>query len=304
MKRLMEFLAILGIICFTSAFPASAKIKVVTSIPDLKDITERIGGDKVSVFSLAKGYQNPHMVDLKPSFMVQLSKANLFMVLGLELEIWDRDLLEGARNLEIMRGASGYVDCSEGIHVLEVPAVVGRQMGDIHPLGNPHYNLDPLSGKAIAKNICRALSRKYPQYQDYFQGNLEKFNGELDAKYLKWKEEAASLKGLKVIAYHQSWVYFAHRFGLDIVGLIEPRPGIPPSPADVARTIETAKNQSVKVIIMEPYFEDRIPNLIAQKTRARVVKLPNMVGGLPGADNYFSLFDFIIGKLVKAADQG
>ena len=302
--KMIKFLMIslLSILCLSH--PVFAEIKTVASLPDLAYITKQIGGNKVSVFSLAKGYQDPHQVDLKPSFMLKLSEANFFVLMGLELEVWARDLIEGSRNVNLALGAPGYVDCSEGINVLEVPSVVSRSMGDVHPLGNPHYNLDPLSGKTIARNIYNALVRQYPQFQDYFKNNLENFDSELDKNFSRWIKEAAPLKGLKVITYHKSWEYFAHRFGIDIVGQIEPKPGIPPSPAQVTRVIELMNLNNAKIIIMEPYFDDHIPNLIASKTGAKVLKLPNMVGAFPGEDSYFSMFDYIISHLTKAAEKG
>src|SRR5436190_13016201 len=212
MKRISILTVILaGIVLSANAAP----IKVVTTIPDLKSIAELIGGNKVSVMSIATGYQNPHFVDPKPSYIINLSSADLFVTVGLDLETgWSPQLLTSSRNNKIQKGAAGYVDASTGVTLYQVPSSVNRAEGDIHIFGNPHYWLDPLNGKAIARNICDGLERVSPENKAYFESNLAAFDAKLDSKMKQWATAMAPYKGAKLIAYHNEWCYFENRFGL------------------------------------------------------------------------------------------
>lgn len=223
--------------CFGTSAVYAKKINVVTTIADLKSITELIGGDKVDVSSIATGYQNPHFVDPKPSYIIKLSKADMFVTVGLDLETgWSPQLLSSSRNLKIQKGSNGYVDASVGVTLLQVPSSINRGEGDIHIYGNPHYWLDPINGKQIAKNICDGLGKISPEDKAYFEANLKSFNTKIDLKLKEWSIKMAPYKGAKIIAYHNEWCYFEQRFGIIIVDFMEPKN------RHSSNTITTCKN--------------------------------------------------------------
>ncbi|RMD97410.1 MAG: zinc ABC transporter substrate-binding protein [Calditrichaeota bacterium] len=279
------------------------KLRVVTSLPDLASIAQEVGGSHVETFSIAKGYQDPHFVDPKPSYMIKLQKADLFVQVGLDLEIgWVPPLLDGARNPNILPGGKGYVDASKGVPLLEIP--VGdptklRAQGDIHVYGNPHYWLDPLRGKIIADNIYDGLVRLRPEFQADFERNLKQFKQKIDQKTAEWIKRLTPYEGTKIVAYHNSWPYFDERFGFDIVTFVEPKPGIPPTPKQLVSVIKTMLQNDVRVIIISPYYSKKSSELIASKTHAQIVELAGSVGGEPGIKTYFDLFDYDINKLIE-----
>lgn len=312
MKTLSRFVffMVCGLSLFASARTGSSaalpedKINVVTSLPDMASIAKEIGGDKVEAFAIAKGYQDPHFVDAKPSYMIKLQKADMFVMVGLDLEIgWVPPLLEGARNPKILPGATGYVDASKGIALLEVPTgdpAKLRTEGDIHVYGNPHYWLDPLRGKVIAENICEGLLRLAPQHEAYFKSNLEAFHREIDMRTAAWIKMLRPYDGAKIAAFHNSWPYFDERFGFNIISFIEPKPGIPPTPKHLVEVINKMTAQNAKVIIIEPYYTKDAANLVASKTGAHVVELATSVESQPGVNSYFEVFDYNVKKLVEA----
>lgn len=278
------------------------KLQVLTSTSDLKSITEFIGGDKVEVTSIAAGYQDAHFVEAKPSYMLKARNADLFIKIGMDLEIgWENLILEGARNSKILVGTTGYLDVSNGIARLDVPiGHVDRSMGDIHPMGNPHYWLDPLNAKIIAANITNRLSEMLPQNESYFKQNLSEFNNKIDQKMIEWKTKLDPFKGESIAIYHRSWTYFADRFGLNIACELELKPGIPPSPGHLKEVIETIKQKGIKVILLEVFYDEKPARFVAGQTGAKVVIAPNSVGGTKEAKDYFSLIDTIIDKLAGA----
>lgn len=299
---LLTFFTIL--IMASVSTPADAQINVVTTLPDLASIAKQVGGDKVDVFSIAKGYQNPHFVDPKPSFIVKLSRADMFVTVGLDLEIgWAPSLLESSRNNDIQKGSPGYVDASEGISLLQVPNNVSREEGDIHAYGNPHYWLDPLRGKQIAKNICDHLVDIAPDNETVFTKNLQAFNDKIDRKMEEWTQKIAPYKGTDIVAYHNEWVYFEERFGLKIVAFLEPKPGIPPTPSQLVKVIKTVKADDISVLINSPYFSSKSPEVIARNTGTEIVKMSTMTGGYEKIVTYFDLFDYNINRLVEAFES-
>jgi zinc/manganese transport system substrate-binding protein len=277
------------------------KLRVVTSLTDLKSITEFIGGDKVDVFAIATGFQNPHFVDPKPSYILKLSKADMFVTVGLDLETgWVPPLLNSARNAAIMVGGAGYVDASVNVPLQQVPSSVNRAEGDIHIYGNPHYWLDPAIGKVIAKNIYDGLVRLDGADEQYFKANLTALNEKLDGKIKEWTNKMLPFKGAKIIAYHNEWVYFEHRFGLQIVDFLEPKPGIPPSPSQLAKVIGEMKGNKMKVIITSPYFTAESAELVARNVGGKVVTLATSVGADASIKTYIDLFDYNVAKMVDA----
>ena len=296
MKQKLVLTALLfGI--FLSA--GAGAIKVVTTITDLKSITELIGGNKVTVTSIATGYQNPHFVDPKPSYIINLSNADMFVTVGLDLETgWSPQLLSSSRNNKIQKGSPGYVDASTGVTLYQVPSSLNRGEGDIHIYGNPHYWLDPMNGKVIARNIADGLERVDPANKVFYETNLQAFNSKIDAKMKEWFTKMAPFKGAKIIAYHNEWVYFETRFGLQIVDFMEPKPGIPPSPSQLVKVIKEIKANNIKVIISSPYFTTSSSDVVSKQTGAKELTLATSTGAFDAVKNYFDLFDYDINQLI------
>ncbi|MEK7348729.1 MAG: metal ABC transporter substrate-binding protein [Candidatus Eisenbacteria bacterium] len=282
---------------------AGGRLQVVTTTQDLASIAAQIGGDRIAVEPLAKGYQDPHFVDAKPSYLLKLRKADLFIQVGRELEVgWAPGLINNARNNRIRPGAPGFLDASANVNILEVGARVGREQGDVHPLGNPHYWLNPENGIAMAANIRDALSHLAPADAGYFQERYAAFEGRLRAKIAEWKKRAAALglTGMKVVTYHRSWPYFAEAFGLEVVDYVEPRPGVPPAPRHVQELVATMKAQKVGLLIVEPYFDPRLSRQIARNAGVPMVVLPPSVGAAPEATDYIQLFDTQLDTIRRA----
>jgi len=287
-----------------AAAPASAqsKLNVVTATEDLASIAREVGGDRVTVEAIARGYQDPHFVEAKPSFILKLQKADLLIVVGRELEIgWLPPLVQQSRNQKIQPGANGYLDASLNATILEIPTgQVTRAMGDVHPQGNPHYWLDPENGKRVAKSIADKFAELRPNDKAFFDQHLADFTSRLDTAEKRWLSQMAPYKGTKIVTYHRSFPNFAERFALDIVGYVEPRPGIPPTPQHTLDLINEMKRQNIKLILVEPYFDSKTPNAIARETGATVLTMPPSVGGTKEVTDYFKLFDYDINLIVDA----
>jgi len=296
----MKKISILSLFLFCISFFSFADtIKIVTTTTDMKSIAEFIGGNKVSVTSIATGYQNPHFVDPKPSYIISLTKANLFVTVGLDLETgWSPQLLSSSRNTKIQKGTAGYVDASEGVNLLQVPTTANRAEGDIHIYGNPHYWLDPLNGKTIAKNIANGLERVDPSNRSFYEANLVAFNNKIDLKLKEWQGKMAAYKGSKIIAYHNEWVYFESRFGLQIVDFMQPKPGIPPTPSQLVKVIKEVPANKIKVIISSPYFTTSSSDVVAKQTGVKELTLATSVGAFDSVKDYFGLFDYNIDQLI------
>ena len=296
--------AALGAAAVLSAVPARAAgpLKVITTTEDLASIAREVAGDKATVDSLSRGYQDPHFVEAKPSFVLKLNKADLLIAVGRELEIgWLPPLITQARNAKIQPGGAGYLDASLKARILEVPTgQITRAMGDVHPSGNPHYWLDPENGKGIAQAIEQKLAALDPANAGYYAQRLADFRKRLGEAQARWTATMAPYKGIKVVTYHRSWPNFTERFGLDVMGYVEPKPGIPPSPRHTIDLIQEMKRQGVKLILVEPYFDLKTPNSIARETGARVVVLPPSVGGEKEITDYIKLFDYDLKLLVDA----
>ena len=286
------------------AAPASAqgKLNVMATTEDLASIAREVGGDRVTVDAIAKGYQDPHFVEAKPSFILKLQKADLLIAVGRELEIgWLPPLVQQSRNGKIQPGAEGYLDASLDALILEIPSgQITRAMGDVHPLGNPHYWIDPENGKRIGKEIAGKLSQLRPGDKATFDQRLADFIMRLDAAEKRWAALMAPYKGTKVVTYHRSFPNFAERYGLQVIGYVEPRPGIPPTPQHTLDLINEMKRQNVKLILVEPYFDLKTPNSIGRETGAEVLVVPPSVGGVKEVTDYFKLFDYDINLLVEA----
>jgi len=320
---------------------ANKKIQVVCTLPTLKALTEEIGGDRVDVVSLAKGDQDPHFVTPTPVLMKRTREAVLFIENGLSLELWADEVVNGSGNSRIFRGTPGRIIASNGISALEIPSVITRELGDIHPQGNPHVWLDPLLAKVEAGNICEALkaadSSGATYYEarkvDFFQridtalfgpellkllgsqkltrltwsGQLQSFlennkigGTPLTAKAGGWFKASEPLRGKKAYEFHRVWVYFARVFGIQLVGTIEERPGIPPGPQHVRQVTEKVNTEKIPLILVDNFYDPSLPGNIAKQTGASLVLLPNQVEGEPGIKTYFDLMDHLISKMTEA----
>lgn len=301
MKRIFLILATVALFGAANSFGAD-KLKVVTATEDLASLTREVGGDRVEITTIGKGYQDPHFIEPKPSFLLLLKNADLLEVVGLELEIgWLPPLLDQSRNPRIRPGSAGYLDVSNGAVILDHPTgAVNRSMGDVHPMGNPHYWLDPANAVRIAIQIQRKLAELRPADAAFFGQRLNTFKVRINDANKRWMAQMAPFQGAKIVTYHNSWPNFTQHFGLTIVDHVEPKPGIPPSPTHTLEVMQAVKRDGVKVIIMEPYFDRKTPDSIGERTGAKVVVLYPSVGGKPGLDDYFKLFDYDINELVKA----
>jgi zinc/manganese transport system substrate-binding protein len=296
MKKILLVLSLL-----LSAFSAEAKLNVVATLPDLGSIAREIGGDNVSVTVLAKATEDPHFVDARPSFVVALRSADLLIDGGAEREVgWLPPLLQNARNPKIEVGQPGRVQASTGIRLMEVPANLTRAAGDVHALGNPHFGVDPIIAKAVAQHIAQAFSAVDPAKASAYQANEQKFEAAINAKLQEWGATMLPFKGQHVAAYHDSWPYFGHRFGLEIDLFLEPKPGIPPSPSHLAEVIAQMKAQKIKAIIVEPYHDRKIAERVADATGAKVVDFAQYPGALRGTETYVKLIDKLVTNLAAA----
>lgn len=343
MNRFNFTYIIVLLLSFTFGLFAADKIQVVTTLTVYADIARTIGGDKVEVRAIVAGDQDAHYVKPKPSYAVWLSKADLFVETGLDLELWAPTLIDKSRNPKIRSGQPGYVAVADGVKMLEVPSAMDRSQGDVHIYGNPHIHTSPINAKIIAENIAIGLSKVSPENADYFRENLQKFKQEIDRRlfgeklvqilggetltqlalsgqlipflqsqsfqgkqlieYLGgWMKEMLPLRGKKLVAYHKNWVYFEKLFGLEIMGYVEPKPGIPPSPRHVENLLQLMRKYQIKVILAANYFDERKVREIAEKIGGKAVIVPLSVNGVPEVQNYFQLIDYWIQHL-KAAFQ-
>jgi len=305
--KTLSFRVILGLVALAMgscafARPALAAISVVASTTDLADIAKQVGGDRVTVYSIARLNQDLHMIEPRPSDVLRIKRAGLVVRVGMDLDLWMDALLNAASNANVNRGGRGYVDASVGIRKLEVPQeqITGAS-GDIHVYGNPHYWLDPLNGEIISANILEGLKRVSPADASYFERNRNAFLTALRSAMRRWQEKLGPYRGRKIVNYHDAWPYFVRRFNLKVLGCIEVKPGIPPTTSHVASLIERIKAEKQPVVIADAaYYPDKAAKTIAARTGAKFVIIPSSVGGTKGADNYISLFDHIVDSLVKA----
>jgi zinc/manganese transport system substrate-binding protein len=289
-------IALIGIA--TSASSAAAQIKVVATTPDLASLAREVGGSTVSVTALAKPTEDPHFVDAKPSHIVTLNRADVLIEGGAELELgWLPPLLESARNPKIAAGSAGRVVASDGVRMAEVPTSFDRSKGDVHSLGNPHFLVDPVDAKIVARNIARHLSQVDPKNSAAYASNLARFNAKLDAKTTEWQNTLAPYRGAKIVTYHKDFVYFASRFGLSIVDELEPKPGIAPSPSHLAGVIGTMKSQGAHVVLVQPYQNRKTAETVARQTGATVLDMPEQPGARPNTTTYIDMMNNLVTTL-------
>jgi ABC-type Zn uptake system ZnuABC Zn-binding protein ZnuA len=303
MKFKLLFVTLIALLC-AAQIDAADKIRVVTTLTDLADLTRNVGGDFVEVRSLATGIEDTHGVPMKPSFVPLLNRADLVVLVGFDCEhAFLPALLEAGKNPRILAGKPGYVDCSKGITPLEVPKSTDHSEGDVHPYGNPHYMLDPVLAKTAVQNICDALVAVAPEHAADFVKNRDAYLAKLDAKITEWQAALAPFKGTKFVSYHGHWHYFAERFGLVYFGTIELKPGVDPTAHHIEELVSSMKAEHVSIVVREPQFPEKVPALIARQTGAKLIKLPIMPGGVPDTGTYIEMMDYIVGSFVDAVKK-
>jgi zinc/manganese transport system substrate-binding protein len=293
--------AVLAIALLAAEAEAADKLRVVATTTDLKALTEAVGGDLVTVDALARGNQNPHDLEVRPSLMVKVRRADLLVTNGLELDQWAEVVVQGANNPNVIPGAPGRIDASRGLPVLEVPTGrVDRSMGDVHPVGNPHYTLDPGMAPAVTANILEGLARAAPAHRAAFEHNRQEFLARLDRAMARWTASLGPFKGTRVVVDHNLWVYFLARFGLVEAGSIEERPGIPPTPGHLTKLIAAMKDERIRILLAAPWSDQKLAERVAHEAEAKVVPMAPGVGAVKGADTYLDTVEYN----VKAMAQG
>ena len=289
MKNSIKFLTALAL---ATTISVQAKVKIAASLPDLASIAATVGGDQVDVFSIAKSNANPHFVEVLPSYMIKVSRVDLYLKAGLSLDQWADAIIEGSRNSKIQ-----IVDCSNGVEVVEKPnGKVDASLGDVHPQGNPHYWLNPANGIQVAENIRDALKQADPSHAALYDANADKFKVEAEKRIQGWQIKMAPLKGASAITYHSSWIYFTHAFGIKVVGHVEPFPGIPPTAKHLQELVDLIKTQKVGILIQEPYYQDKDPKFLTSQTGIRVFRFTPSCDGI-GPGDYLKHFDIIVDGL-------
>jgi zinc/manganese transport system substrate-binding protein len=288
--------------CVLLAMVAQGKLKVVATTPDFAALAREIGGDRVEVTSLAKPTEDPHFVDAEPSLIIKLNQTDVLIESGTQLEIgWLLPMVHVARNPKILRGTPGNIMAIEGIEMLEVPAKPDRLMGNVHPAGNPHYMTDPVNARIVAEHISEAFARLDTSSGDYFRVNLKRFSDQLATKLDSWQRKLTPFRGRRIVAYHNTWPYFARRFGLKIDLFLEPTPSVSPAPKHLTEVIKTMKKQNIKVIFLEPYLNWRTAETVARQTGATVILVSQFPGGVQGTEaGYIALLDYLVDSVAKA----
>lgn len=300
MRRTMAVAVVLLALGLAAGGAEAAKVRVVASLPDLKALTEAVGGDLVEVDTLARSDQNPHDIEVRPSLMLKLRRADLLVRNGAGGDPWVELLTVGGHNSRILPGAAGYVDASRGVRLIEPTGPVDRSRGDVHPEGNPHYTLDPATADVVTANILDGLKRVAPEHAGRFEAQRRQFLERLQAAMQRWQPALAPARGARVVTYHETFTYFLARFGLVQAGAIEDRPGIPPSPSHLAALIRNIKAERVRAIVAEPYADQRTVQLVARESGARALTLPASVGGARGTDSYVEFVEHLVTRLAEA----
>src|SRR5262245_1855273 len=301
MKRLIRFALALGLGAAT-AVPALADLKVATSLTDLASVAQYVGGKHVTAQSLCRGFEDPHFVPAKPSLMKAIQHADVFISIGLELDNgWLPLVLPGSRNPKIQPGAKGFVDASQGVAVLEKPSgTVSRAEGDVHPLGNPHYYLDPKALEVVADHLADVFGQLDAANASEYAANAKAFKERMETSLAKWEKQMEPFKGASIVTYHKNFVYFADRFGLKLFGTVEPKPGIPPTPSHIAEMADAMKKAGVTAVVYQPYYNADASNQLAKRAGGVAVEVPTEVGGVPAATDVFTKFDTMVSSMASA----
>jgi ABC-type Zn uptake system ZnuABC Zn-binding protein ZnuA len=289
---------ITALLALSLAAPGSGEVKVVTTLPDLADLVRQIGKERVSVEAIVRGDQNPHYIELKPSYMMKLRSAQVFFTIGMELELWAQQLVDGSRNDRL-----NIVDLSGGITKLEIPTRVDASEGDVHRFGNPHYWLDPRNIRTVVQAMVSALSAASPADGEFFRANAETYLRTLDGKIKEWEDLMRPFAGRQIVTFHRSWSYFTGWLGIRVADQVEPKPGVPPSPSHTSELVDLVRRTGITVIVVEPFYDAGAAEQIARSTGAQLLRLPTSVGGVPEATDYVALIDYDVRTLLRALAQ-
>jgi zinc/manganese transport system substrate-binding protein len=293
-------LAVLATALLAVAAPAHAALKVVATTSEYGALASEIGGNRVSVTTIAKATEDPHFVDARPSQIVALNRADVLIEGGAELEVgWLPTLLQGARNSKILSGAPGRVVASQGVQLLDIPLAADRSQGDTHVAGNPHFMLDPLNSRIVAAHIARVFTAVDPGGAALYKANLDRFNATLTAKMKEWTAILAPYAGRQIVTYHPTWRYFGRRFGLKADTFLEPKPGIPPSPPHLAKVMQKMKNEKIRVLLVEPYQPRKTADAVVSRTNGVLVQVAQFPGALPGTSTYITLIDTVVKRVAQ-----
>ncbi len=290
----MKALVVLLLLAVVSG-PATGTVRVVTTLQDLADIAQQIGGNRVVVDYIVRGDQNPHFIEVKPGYMMKLRSADVFLMIGMELELWAPQIIDGSRNASL-----DVVDLSKNIQKREIPARADASQGDVHRFGNPHYWLDPRNVRSMAESIVASLAKVSPADEEYFRSNASAYLLELDNRIRQWEQTMKPFVGARVVTFHRSWSYFVQWLGINVADQIEPKPGIQPTPGHTAELIDLVKKGNIKAIIVEPFYDATAAERIAGSTGARVIRLSSSVGGVAQARDYVSMMEYNITTLAGA----
>jgi zinc/manganese transport system substrate-binding protein len=301
MKRLMKAAMLTGILALGATCSDAKTVSVVASTLDMADIAKQIGGDKVSVYAVSTGKYDLHFFDPRPSQVMKLRNADLLIVGGLDLDVWIQGLIDASRNSKIRFGAIGYVDPSDGIRPIQVPkGRIDGAMGDVHPYGNPHYWVTQEHVRIVVENIANGLIRVSPEDAEYFKRGEAAYLQKVTEVFDDLHNKIKPFKGTKVLQYHQSWDYFCTEFGLGIVGSLEPKPGIPPSPSHLQEVVSWARHEGAKLMLVEPYYPERPVEFVARETGVKVLRLPFYAGGKEGVDTFLGNLTYNVNQIVQA----
>lgn len=301
MKALVQAAVIAAVLAVGATSLAATKLNVVASTLDMADIARQIGGDRVSVYAVSTGKYDLHFFDPRPSQVMKLRKADVLIVGGLDVDIWVQGLIDASRNRRIRFGAVGYIDPSDGIQPIQVPkGRIDGAMGDVHPYGNPHYWVSRENLEQVVENIASGLIRVSPSDAGQFEKNKVAYLERVGEVFDGLHQRLDPFKGTKVIEYHQSWDYFCSEFGLEIVGSLEPKPGIPPSPAHLEELVSWAKHEGARLVLVEPYYPKRPVEFVARETGAKVLRLPFYTGGAEGVDGFLENLTRNVDQIVAA----
>ncbi len=300
-SNLRNSLATCAVALLSTAAPARATLKVVATTSEYGALAVEIGGDRVAVTTIAKPTEDPHFVDARPSQIVAMHRADVLIEGGAELEIgWLPPLLDGARNAKILAGAPGRIVASEGVQLLDIPLAADRSQGDAHVAGNPHFMLDPLNSKIVARHLARVFEALDPEGAATYEANAVRFESTLDAKMKEWTAALAPFAGRQIVTYHPTWRYFGRRFGLEANTFLEPKPGIPPSPPHLAKVMQKMQAENIRVLLVEPYQPRKTAEAVAARNSAQVVEVCQFPGGLAGTATYLQLIDTVVQRLARA----
>lgn len=297
----MRLFTLLALALLGLSAQAAEKLKVVTSIPDLADLSRRIGGDRVEVQSICKGLENPHFVGIKPSHLVAMSRADVFVQVGLSLEVaFVPGLLENCGNARIQPGRPGFINASDGFAAIDIPGKIDRKLGDVHPQGNPHMNLSVEGGAVMAANILKGLSALDPAHKADYEARHAAWTRELEAAQQRWKKLGEGWKGRKVCVYHQDYAYLIRGYGLVTLGSVEPQPGVPPTPASLASLIATLRKEKDVCLLAAAWARRSELEEVRNQAGVTLVELPNMCAGLPGTESWIEMMDLLHKRLAEA----